>query len=85
MDPLNLKGDLNIAKGKLKQKWAKLTRDDFQLIEGRQDEKIGLMQKRTAAVREANKKPIKKPDLHDSRQNRETPGGVAPRDPTELT
>ena len=30
MNKLEIKGDWNITKGKLKQKWAKLTDDDLQ-------------------------------------------------------
>jgi uncharacterized protein YjbJ (UPF0337 family) len=85
MDSLKFKGDLNIAKGKLKQKWAKLTRDDFQLLEGKQDETMGLMQKRAAAAREATKKANTKPGSMQSTTERETPGVAAPRNPTELT
>lgn len=84
MDSLKLKGELNIAKGKLKQKWAKLTRDDFQLLEGKQDETMGLMQKRAAAARDAIKKAVKKPGSRESTNKRETPGVAAPRNTTEL-
>lgn len=85
MDSLKFKGDLNIAKGKLKQKWARLTRDDFQLIEGKQDETMGRMQKRAAAERDAINKAIKKPGSQESAKERVTPGVAAPRDPSELT
>ena len=61
MDSRKLRGTLNIAKGKLKQKWARLTGDAFQLIEGKQDEAIGRIQKRTAATRAEDGKSIKKP------------------------
>ena len=37
MTTLEIKGDWNIIKGSLKQKWATLTDDDLQLIEGKQD------------------------------------------------
>ena len=32
MEALHVKGEWNIIKGNLKQKWAKLTDDDLQLI-----------------------------------------------------
>ena len=32
---LGIKGDWNIPKGKLKQKWAKHTDDDLQFVEGK--------------------------------------------------
>lgn len=85
MDSLNFKGDLNIVKGRLKQKWAKLTRDDFQLIEGKQDETMGLMQKRAAAARNAIKKAVKKPVSRESTKRKEPLGVSAPRNPSELT
>ena len=59
MNTLELKGDWNITKGKLKQKWAKLTDDDLQFIDGKHDELIGRIQKRTGVTREAVEKAIK--------------------------
>ncbi len=58
MNQLEIKGDWNLAKGKLKQKWAKLTDNDLTLIEGRQDELIGRIQKRTGETKEAIEKAI---------------------------
>jgi uncharacterized protein YjbJ (UPF0337 family) len=58
MTTLEIKGDWNIAKGTLKQKWAALTDDDLQYAEGRQDELIGRIQKRTGETREAVEKAI---------------------------
>ena len=39
-----LKGNWNETKGKLKQKYAKLTDDDLLLVEGKHDEMIGRLQ-----------------------------------------
>ncbi|MFZ4764358.1 MAG: CsbD family protein [Roseimicrobium sp.] len=58
MTTLEIKGDWNIVKGQLKQKWAKLTDDDLQYIEGRQDELLGRIQKRTGESREAVEEAI---------------------------
>lgn len=58
MNKLEIKGDWNITKGKLKQKWAKLTDDDLQYIEGKQEELLGRIQKRTGETREAVEKAI---------------------------
>lgn len=52
MSTLTAKGNWNIAKGKLKQKFAQLTNDDLQFTEGKQDELIGRIQKRTGHARE---------------------------------
>jgi len=52
MSTLTAKGNWNIAKGKLKQKFAQLTDDDLQFAEGKEDELIGRIQKRTRRDRE---------------------------------
>ena len=59
MTKLEVKGDYNIAKGKLKQKWAKLTDSDLHYEEGKQDELIGRIQKRTSETQEAVAKIVK--------------------------
>ena len=59
MNKLEIKGDWNIIKGKLKQKWAHLTDDDLQFAEGKSEELIGRFQKRTGATREAVEHAIK--------------------------
>ena len=58
MNKLQGKGDWNIAKGKLKQKWAKLTDDDLRYDEGQDDELVGRIQKRTGETREAIEKAL---------------------------
>jgi uncharacterized protein YjbJ (UPF0337 family) len=58
MNKLEIKGDWNITKGKLKQKWAKLTDDDLQYVAGKNDELLGRIQKRTGETREAVEKAI---------------------------
>lgn len=59
MDTLEIKGNWNVAKGKLKQKWADLTDDDLTYVEGKQDELLGRIQKRTGQTREEIQKAIK--------------------------
>ena len=59
MTTLEVKGDWNITKGKLKQKWAKLTDSDLEYAEGKQDELVGRIQKITGETREAVEKVIK--------------------------
>jgi uncharacterized protein YjbJ (UPF0337 family) len=59
MDKLEIKGDWNVIKGTLKQKWAKLTDDDVRYSEGKQEELLGRIQKVTGATREAVQKAIK--------------------------
>ncbi len=59
MNKLEMKGNWNIAKGKLKQKWGKLTDDDLEFTEGKQDELVGRIQKRTGEVRSSIEQAIK--------------------------
>ena len=58
MNTLQMKGNWNIAKGKLKQKFGNLTDDDLRYDEGKQDELIGRIQKRTGQTKEAIEKAV---------------------------
>ncbi len=60
MNKLQIKGDWNIIKGKLTQKWANLTDDDLQYVEGKKDELIGRIQKRAGETREAVEEALEK-------------------------
>jgi uncharacterized protein YjbJ (UPF0337 family) len=46
MDKLEIKGNWNEIKGKLKQKYGALTDDDLVFAEGKEDELYGRLQKR---------------------------------------
>jgi len=59
MNTLTNKGNWNIAKGKLKQKFAQLTDDDLQFLEGKADELVGRIQKRTGQTKEQIESIIK--------------------------
>jgi uncharacterized protein YjbJ (UPF0337 family) len=43
---LNLKGNWNVVKGKLKQAYGDLTDDDLTYTEGKEDELVGRIEKR---------------------------------------
>jgi uncharacterized protein YjbJ (UPF0337 family) len=58
MTTLEIKGDWNITKGKLKQKWATLTDDDLKFVDGLGDELVGRIQQRTGQTQEAIHKAI---------------------------
>ncbi|MDI1319343.1 MAG: CsbD family protein [bacterium] len=58
MNNLTLKGDWNIAKGKLKQQYGQLTDNDLAYERGREDELIGRIQKRVGLSREAVEKAV---------------------------
>jgi len=64
MNKLQIKGNWNIAKGKLKQRWADLTDDDLQFLEGKEEELIGRIQKRTGETREAVESALAEYDDH---------------------
>ena len=74
MNKLEIKGDWNITKGKLKQQWAKLTDDDLQYANGKHDELIGRIQKRTGETREAVEKAVKEACSSCCRQAAECAG-----------
>ncbi len=59
MNKLEIKGNWNIAKGKLKQKWGELTDDDLDYVEGQQEELLGRIQKRTGKTREEVEQAIR--------------------------
>ncbi len=52
MTNLELKGNWNEAKGKLKQKYANLTDDDLTFAEGKEDELLGRLQQKTGRTKE---------------------------------
>lgn len=58
MNKLQLKGNWNIAKGKLRQRWADLTDDDLEYVEGQEEELVGRIQKRTGESREAIERAV---------------------------
>ena len=52
MNKLQIKGNWNEIKGKLKQKYGDLSDDDLTYIEGKEDELLGRIQKKTGESRE---------------------------------
>lgn len=52
MDKLEIKGQWNIVKGKLKQKYGDLKDDDLSYSDGKEDELLGRLQKVTGKARE---------------------------------
>ena len=51
-----LKGNWNIAKGKLQQEFAELTEDDLKYEEGQEDELLGRLQVKLGKSKEEIKK-----------------------------
>lgn len=53
-----LKGNWNELKGKLKQKYGKLTDDDLTVIEGKHDEIFGVLEKHYGYTKDQIKKDL---------------------------
>ena len=60
MTKLELKGNWNEIKGKLKQKYADLTDDDLLFEEGKEDELLGRLQKKVGQTKEEIRDAIAK-------------------------
>ena len=58
MNKLTFRGGWKEVKGKLKQKYANLTDDDLTFTEGKEDEMLGRLQKRTGRSKEQLRKEI---------------------------
>lgn len=52
MDKLEIKGDWNQLKGRMKQAYGDLTDDDLVREEGKDDEMLGKLQKKTGKSRD---------------------------------
>lgn len=60
MSNLNMKGNWNELKGKIKQKYGDLTDDDLTYVEGKEDEMLGRLQKKLGKSKEEISGEIKK-------------------------
>jgi uncharacterized protein YjbJ (UPF0337 family) len=58
MNTDTLKGDWKNLKGKIKEKWGKLTDDDLTIIEGKRDQLEGKLQERYGYAKEQAKKEL---------------------------
>ncbi len=59
MNSTTIKGDWNVAKGKLKQKYGQLTDNDLTYEKGREDELVGRIQKRVGQNRDEVERYVK--------------------------
>lgn len=60
MNKLEIKGTWNETKGKLKQQYADLTDDDLLFEEGKEEELLGRLQKKTGQTKEQIRDAISK-------------------------
>jgi uncharacterized protein YjbJ (UPF0337 family) len=58
MTKLQIKGNWNEIKGKLKQKYAEVTDDDLTFVEGKDDEMLGRIQQRLGRSKEEIRREI---------------------------
>jgi len=58
MTTLEMKGNWNQIKGKLKQKYGQLTDDDLKFAEGKEDEMFGRLQQRLGKSKEEIRREI---------------------------
>ena len=57
---LNIKGNWDELKGKLKQKYAKLTDDDLLFVEGKENELLGRLEKKLGQTKDEIRNTIEK-------------------------
>jgi len=55
-----LKGKWNELKGRVKEKWGKLTDDDLDKVEGKRDKLLGLIQQRYGESRDKVEQQLEK-------------------------
>jgi uncharacterized protein YjbJ (UPF0337 family) len=60
MTNLQLKGNWNEVKGKLKQKYGQLTDDDLKFAEGKDDELLGRLQQKLGKTKDELRKEIER-------------------------
>ncbi|MGL2994463.1 CsbD family protein [Flavobacterium sp. TSSA_36] len=58
MNTTEIKGDWEVQKGKLKQKFAKLTDNDLLFLDGKKDEMLGRIEKKLGKTKAELKKII---------------------------
>jgi uncharacterized protein YjbJ (UPF0337 family) len=59
MNKLQIEGNWNEVKGKLRKKYAELTDDDVQYVEGQEEEMLGRLQKRLGKSEEEVRRIIR--------------------------
>ena len=60
MNTAELKGDWEIQKGKLKQRFAELTDNDLMFLDGKKDEMLGKLQVKLGKTKEELRKILDK-------------------------
>ncbi|MEO5799003.1 MAG: CsbD family protein [Gemmatimonadales bacterium] len=53
MDSNTTQGNWKVLKGKVKERWGKLTDDELDVLDGKHDQLVGLIQKRYGEAKES--------------------------------
>jgi len=61
-----LKGEWRQLKGKIRERWGKLTDDDLDVIEGQREQLAGMLQKRYGVAREEIDAQIREFEDHEA-------------------
>lgn len=54
-----IEGDWNEFKGRIREKWGKLTDDDLDVIDGQEEQLIGFLQKRYGLAKDGARKQVR--------------------------
>lgn len=65
-----LKGDWNLVKGKIKEKWGELTDDDITQINGKRDQLLGKLQKKYGITKQNAEEELDQWEKNYSSKNR---------------
>lgn len=66
MNTEQMKGEWNVIKGKVREKWGKLTDDDLDVIAGKRDQLVGTLQKRYGLAKEKVEEQVKEWERDDT-------------------
>ena len=59
MNENQIKGEWNVMRGKVAEKWGKLTNDDLEVIKGQRTQLVGLLQQRYGKAQAAVEREVK--------------------------
>ncbi|MBK4775884.1 hypothetical protein CRV11_02175 [Candidatus Pantoea edessiphila] len=65
MNKDKISGNWKQLKGKIKEKWGKLTDDDFQCIQGKRDQLIGKIQERYGCAKDEAEREVRSWENHN--------------------
>lgn len=66
MNTEQMKGEWNVIKGKVREKWGKLTDDDLDVIAGKRDQLVGTLQKRYGLAKEKVEEQVQEWERSDT-------------------